>query len=510
MRVAGHPVLQESTMPATSVASPVLYATASSMHRATARATGTGHRPMPLTSMRNAEPAPCRFARTDVAPPRPADGTLHAQPQPPAAAGRDAQHGPLLAAPPDALCRATFDRLIGESGLSLKQLSCQALRDLRQALLPAADADHTLTAGEKSCLLAGLNLELLQRPRTWNEGSGDLQSLIVNVAGWPQGRALRIVDADHDAIHLYRPGEPEQCHRGNGPELPPPEDDEIILLRHGNHFSLIRRDQDAVIEDVPADGDCFFSCISSALQAEDRATSNLDLRRQLADLIWSSPELLQVASAHDGALAPARPLQPARVDETVDATPVADLQALTAGLSSVALECYRAEMASYLAQDVFTSHELEQLHEALAEAAMTVLGDSITDLPRPQLDAVRSQLDAAFEAYLEQNRRALEGMQSKITRSLKKARSSCVQRIENVLDAGQTPHTELAAEHNRLRASVQAQFIGNLRAKMGEGEPIEGHPAVLRADIHAYWRKQVLPVAEQARGGQRDPATTSL
>lgn len=424
MRAAGYPVLQESAMPATSVASPVLYAPASPMHRATPCITGAGRRPMPLTNMRNAEPAPCRFARTGVATPRPAEGNLHAQPQHLAAAVRDAQHGPLLVAPPDRLCRATFDRLIGESGLSLRLLSCQALKDLRQALLAAADADRTLTAGEKSSLIAGLNLELLQRPRTWNEGIGDLQPLIVNAAGWPQGRALRIVDTDHDAIHLYRPGEPEQCHRGNGPELPPPEDDEIILLRHGNHFSLIRRDQDAVIEDVPANGDCFFSCISSALQAEDRATSNLDLRRQLADLIWSSPELLLVASAHDGALAPARPLQPAPVDDSVDAAPDAGPQALTADLSTVALDSYRTGMASYLAGDVFAPDRLQQLHEVLVEGAMTVLGDSMSDLPLPQLDAIRSQLDAAFEEFREQNREALEAMQRKITRSIKKARSS--------------------------------------------------------------------------------------
>lgn len=496
MRVVGYPVLQESIMPATSVASPVLYATASPMHRASPEAAGAGHRPMPLTNMRNAEPPPCRFARTGVAPPRPADGNLHAPPQHHAAAVRDAYRSPLLVAPPDTLCRATFDRLVGDCGLSLRLLSCKALTDLRQALLAAADADHTLTAGEKSCLIAGVNLELLQRPGTWNEGSGDLQSLIVNVAGWPQGRALRIVDTDHDAIHLYRPGEPEQCHRGNGPELPPPQDDEIILLRHGNHFSLIRRDQDAVIEDVPADGDCFFSCISSALQAEDRATSNLDLRRQLADLIWSSPELLQVASAHDGALAPARPPQPARADEAVDAAQDAALQALTDGLSSVALECYHTEMAFYLTQKVFTSHELRQLHEDLAKAAMKVLGESMSDLPPPQADAVRSQLDEAFEPYLEQNRKALEGMQSNITRLRKKARSYYVQRIEHVLAAGQTPYTELKAEHDRIRLAAEAAFRDNLGAKIGKSEPTEGHVAALRASIDSYWRKGVLPDIE--------------
>lgn len=479
-------------MPGTSVASPVLYATASPMHRASPEAAGAGHRLMPLTNMRNAEPPPCRFARTGVAPPRPAEGNLHAQPQHLAAAVRDAHHGPLLVAPPDTLCRATFDRLIGESGLSLRLLSCPALKDLRQALVAAADADHTLTAGEKSCLIAGLNLELLQRPRTWNEGSGDLQSLIVNVAGWPQGRALRIVDTDHDAIHLYRPGEPEQCHRGNGPELPPPQDDEIILLRHGNHFSLIRRDQDAVIEDVPADGDCFFSCISSALQAEDRATSNLDLRRQLADLIWSSPELLQVASAHDGALAPARPPQPARADEAVDAVQDADLQALTADLSAVALKLYRTEMASWLAGDVFPPDRLQQLHEALAEAAMTALCDGISDQALPPLDAVRSHLDAAFEEFREQNRETLEGMQRKITRSITKARLCYVERIENALAAGQTPHTELEAESDRIRLAVEAQFCDDLGANIRASEPTEGHLAVLRASMDSYWRKRVL------------------
>lgn len=497
-------------MPATSVASPVPYATASPMHRATPRTTGAGHRHLPLTTMRNAEPSPSRFVRTGVAPARPADGNLHAPPQHLAAAVRDAYRSPLLVAPPDTLCRATFNRLVAECGLSLRLLSCQALKDLRQALLAAADADQTLTAGETSCLIAGLNLELLQRPRTWNEGSGDLQSLIVNVAGWPQGRALRIVDTDHDAIHLYRPGEPEQCHRGNGPELPPPQDDEIILLRHGNHFSLIRRDQDAVIEDVPANGDCFFSCISSALQAEDRATSNLDLRRQLADLIWSSPELLQVASAHDGALAPARPPQPARADETVDAAQDADLQALTAGLSSGALECYRTEMASYLARDVFAPDRLQQLHEALAEVAMTALGDSMSDRALPQLDAVRSQLDAAFEQFREQNRETLEGMQRKINRSLKKAHSSYVERIENALAAGQTPHTELEAENDRIRLAVEAQFCDDLGAKVRENEPTEGHLAVLRASIDSYWLKSVLPEFEQARRGRGDPAATSM
>src|SRR5690606_28468201 len=72
--------------------------------------------------------------------------------------------------------------------------------------------------------------------------------------------------------------------------------------RHGRHFDLLRRDQDPVIDNVPGDGDCFFSCISKALGKTDIAASNLALRQELADHLWNRPDALQVIAAFDGPL----------------------------------------------------------------------------------------------------------------------------------------------------------------------------------------------------------------
>lgn len=225
-----------------------------------------------------------------------------AGPAVPSPAARASQR--TSASPP--LCRDAFEGLLQRLQVPVAGASKEHLDALREQLL----AVHAirgkalqLSEGERRCLLTGLNLELLQHPGSWNDGLGDLQPLIVNSPAWPDGRALRIVDTHSNSITLYRRGEPERrVHHGDTTLLPEPEDDEIILLRHGRHFSLIQRDWDNVVSEVPSDGDCFFSCISLALGANDRTASNLMLRSALAEHIWDTPEALDVAGAWESRL----------------------------------------------------------------------------------------------------------------------------------------------------------------------------------------------------------------
>jgi len=150
-------------------------------------------------------------------------------------------------------------------------------------------------------------LELLSRPKFWNSGLAETaMPLMPRTDRWPNGRALRIIDCDSGAISLFGNGS-ERHYDPASPDalLPEPADDEIILMRTGAHYSLIQRDCTNVIRDVPADGDCFFSCISLALGAspEALAATNLALRQSLVRLFKAEPQLMQF-------MAPDLPLPP--------------------------------------------------------------------------------------------------------------------------------------------------------------------------------------------------------
>lgn len=253
-----------------------------------------------------------------------------AGPAVPSPAARASQR--TSASPP--LCRDAFDGLLQRLPVPVAGASKEHLVALREQLLVGhADGGKRLhlSEGERRCRPTGLKLESLQHPGSWNDALGDLPPLLVNSAAWPDGRALRIVDTHNQAIRLYRPGQAERSvHQGDEALLPEPEDDEIILLRHEGHFSLIQREQENVISEVPRDGDCFFSCISLALGHKDRTASNLMLRSTLAEHIWNTREALDVVGAWEGRLAdrpvvvavtpkPAQASSPARRETTVPA-----------------------------------------------------------------------------------------------------------------------------------------------------------------------------------------------
>jgi len=207
---------------------------------------------------------------------------------------------------PPPLSRMAFDTLLKRLDLPVTGTSKERLEALRARLLAGHAVDgeaRQLDEGERRCLLTGLNLELMQHPGAWNDGLGDLQPLLVNSTAWPAGRKLRIVDTYSNSITLYQPGKPERSvYQGDEVLLPEPEDNEIILLRYDRHFSLIQRDQENVVTDVSGDGDCFFSCISLAMGADDCVASNLTLRSALAEHIWDTPEALEVAGTWEGRL----------------------------------------------------------------------------------------------------------------------------------------------------------------------------------------------------------------
>lgn len=245
-----------------------------------------------------------------------------AEPAVPSPTARASQR--TSASPP--LCRDTFDGLLQRVQVPVVGASKEHLVALREQLLVGhADGGKALhlSEGERRCLPTGLKLERLQHPGSWNDVLGDLPPLLVNSAAWPDGRALRIVDTHNQAIRLYRPGQAERSvHQGDETLLPEPEDDEIILLRHEGHFSLIQRELENVISAVPRDGDCFFSCISLALGNKDRTASNLMLRSTLAEHIWNTREALDVVGAWESRLED-RPVIVAVTPKSAQATPPA-------------------------------------------------------------------------------------------------------------------------------------------------------------------------------------------
>ncbi|MEN5427430.1 hypothetical protein ABE522_13880 [Stenotrophomonas pennii] len=458
-------------------------------------------------------PAQARSAGGDKhaphAPRLPITQVSNATPSPDA--GAHSGSGTRSAASPPSGGQADFQHLAEARGWSLAEQSTEGLKALRQQVLTAARPDGkapAMTPGEQTCLLAGLNLELLQRPGIWNESSGDLQSVIVNTPGWPAGRALRIVDADNDAIHLYRPGMSEQCHRGNDPELPSPQDDEIILLRHGNHFSLIRRDQDQVIEDVRADGDCFFSCISKALQAEDLAASNLQLRRQLAEHVWNTPELLQVAGAYEGP-APAITRTPLRhqpvaslqppPQESAPATvaPAGARPALTPGILKAFTDMYHSEMTRYLSEGHYAPDGLDAIHQELRDLLLLQARELMADPQPGHLDPLGRDMDLAYASYKRDNTAKLKTLQGIISKEQKRAMFSYMAQIETVL-AQPTPLEALEREHRRIQQEAQEGLRKAIHDRVDEGEPIRAHQEVLDAEIDEYWRNTVAPRANDA------------
>ncbi len=253
-----------------------------------------------------------------------------AGPAVPSPAARASQR--TSASPP--LCSDAFQGLLQRLPVPVAGASQEHLVALREQLLVGhADGGKALhlSEGERQCLPTGLKLERLQHPGTWNDALGDLPPLLVNSAAWPDGRALRIIDTQDQAIRFYRPGQAERSvHQGDEALLPEPEDDEIILLRHEGHFSLIQRELENVVSEVPRDGDCFFSCISLALGNKDRTASNLMLRSTLAEHIWNTREALDVVGAWEGRFAdrpvvvavtpkPAQASSPARRETAVPA-----------------------------------------------------------------------------------------------------------------------------------------------------------------------------------------------
>lgn len=429
----------------------------------------------------------------------------------------------MSSAAPPSLGKATFHQLADARDWSLETQSNDGLKALRQQVLAAAGPDGkplAMTPDEQRCLLAGLNLTLLQRPGIWNESSGDLQSVIVNTPGWPADRALRIVDADNDAIHLYRPGRPEQAHRNNDPELPPPQENEIILLRHRQHFSLIRCDQDNVVHDVPADGDCFFSCISIALEADDRATSNLQLRRQLAEHIWSTPELLHIAGAYEGPVPviSATPKRDPHVSivlpppEEMAPPPVApptDSPALTAGILQAITGMYHGEMKRFLAEDCYAPGVLLSIHQTLRDSLVEDARGLMANPQAHHLAQLRRTMDQAYLGYQQSNRQDLMTRQKNISREQHKAMSSYMEQIEGVLTQ-LTTLKALRKEHQRICDVVEQGLVDAIHSRIRAGEPIEGHLEVLDTEIEEYWRESVTPRATEElarRAAAKPPAS---
>lgn len=152
-------------------------------------------------------------------------------------------------------------------------------------------------------------LENVRRPGYWNGGTADMfPQIITRIDMWPTGRSLRIIDCAHDTITLWGPDGTMRTHHGRSAELlPEPAPDEVILMRTDAHFVRISPENDDVIRNVSADGDCFFSCLSDAfgVPLEGRPDHNRRLRDAIARLMASDRELMMIACVPDGA--PARP-----------------------------------------------------------------------------------------------------------------------------------------------------------------------------------------------------------
>lgn len=487
---------------------------------ASARVTGVA-RParsqrLPLEAVGNAQPPTSRLHRAAMTGMTGDDPALrrHAAPRP-----RVRRLLPTL--PPTAPEKVRFQRLLDASKLTLTDASDEALRALRAEVWTGTLHGRPLSGSDRSCLAAGLTLQLLQQSGVWNEGIGDLLPLIVNVLGWPPGRALRIVDSDHDAIHLYRPGQPELCHRNGGPELPAPTDDEIILLRHDRHFNLIRRDQDPVIEQVPDDGDCFFHCISRALDANDAALSTRRMRAALAEHIWRSPELLQVAGAEEGRLPDRAPPRvpsvscippPPREASSTSTEPVLcgtvlpedSCPKVTPRSASTALAAYREPVDRLIRAGVHAPAVLQPLHQHhSAHAPATVY--SKRDAPwSAQAQQAQQEIDTAFAGYKATNTRDLDALQGTISALHDKAVTTYMTQIEAAMDA-RSRDKKLAAAQARIRAAVERDFCAAIRETVGTDEALAEHLAKVRADIEAYWTDSVIPRAVNSQRVARRP-----
>ncbi len=395
--------------------------------------------------------------------------------------------------------QARFQRLLDQSKLTLTDASSHALRALRAEVRTGTFQGQVLSESDQSCLAAGLTLHLFQQSGVWNEGIGDLLPLIVDVPGWPAGRALRIVDSDHDAIHLYRPGQPELCHRNGDAELPALGEDEIILLRHERHFSLIRCDQDQAIEQVPDDGDCFFSCISRALDASDEAGSNRGMRAALADHIWNTPELLQIAGAHEGRLLDTVPPRDAQVS-SIPPVPPEDFSAS----SESALDAYRTAMDRLISEDVYAPAALKELHQRHSAQALSILCSRPDDPWSAQADKVRQDIDTAFTGYRATNINRLKEMQRKISALHDRAITTYMAQIEAALAAPKKGES-LAASQARIRTAVEREFRTAILETVRANEPLEGHLAAIRAEIEDYWTDSVIPRAVKSERVPRRP-----
>lgn len=356
------------------------------------------------------------------------------------------------------ISRHAFELLAQELGIQPASVSLDTLRGIRDAVRmpdPGCPRLAQLTDQQRDLLCVGLSLELLQQPRVWNEGAGDLVPFIVDSADWPEGRALRIVDADNDAIHLYRPGQPEAYHYPGGGELPEVEDDEIILLRHDRHFSLLRRDRDAVVDDVAADGDCFFSCLSKALDSPDMAASNLALRQQLAEHLWTRQDALQLLSAVDGPLTEQRTI------------------------GSVAPDDCMFENGDLLATDVYAPQALSSIHEP-----------TVNDL----VESVARVLDAVDTT-----------LQHRIRAALGTAWKHYVERIEQLLtdNPAGLDEAELFARGAEIKQGVIKEMLDTLTGIRASGL-LDKHEQRVTEDINASW--DIVRVANAADLTRRESA----
>lgn len=415
--------------------------------------------------------------------------------------------------------RELFEQLVRDFDIRLAGLSTSALTDQRNTLregTQVGNGSRQPTEVERQCLIVGLTLELLQHPGVWNEGAGDLVPLIVHSAHWPPDIALRIVDADDGAIHLHRHGQPELSHRRPGDqELPEVQDNEIILLRHGRHFDLLRRDRDRVIDEVTADGDCFFSCISKALGHDDIEASNLRLRQGLAEHLWSQPEALQAVAAFDGPLHDPGPNQVKRTADRVEEKgvliPPPDYEgsdgvsaskvpgSVSASLMPAMIGFYNAEMRRFMRDDVYPPPLLARMHEKLVK---DLVNEVVEMLEASDNGSLRQELVTAFEtdfeAHKATNAHELTRVQGLIAKALEKVRNEYTEQIEGVLTENSHGLDETALERMNLdiRQRVVTQLQASLKA-IRSNEPPQDHVKSIEAHMDGYFAAVKLANAEK-------------
>lgn len=180
--------------------------------------------------------------------------------------------------------------------------------------VPAPATKAPLTAQLRQRQQEAAALENIKRPGYWNSATGDMFSqLITRTDMWPADRCLRIIDCARDTITLIAPDGTLRTHQGRSATLlPEPAANEVVLMRSGTHYVRITPEEEAVVRDVPADGDCFFSCISDAfgVPPEGRHAHNLRLRESIARLVASDPVLLMIACVSDLPLPDGAPVRP--------------------------------------------------------------------------------------------------------------------------------------------------------------------------------------------------------